>query len=390
MRSATKLLQSSRYGYRERLMDELPKEVAVLFENNPDLRRLLPNPLLVNDSGFLTSVAHHFNRGLDSTRADDLYRISFKRDSSRELMTIQSGELTGLLTTTCVEKGRISNVAGLEKVSGSVYGPILPSLLSVAIFRSLKNELSYISHIATEIRNHQIQADQARFERITEVIVDSFECIPMVSIDRGLRDIHLSRVIRSNDDCYELYISQRSGFRELLTSWPGGYDVYYESNAYYNPSRLDVKEFLDRQVMGHPVFAVFERLVAGRVCEILLSGNYSQTNIQRHRRLLCKAIDELQNCLGDVFRTLSNGSAQLENAIDNRDLTGRERDDKVAFLNQHNTGVNLLKKKLFDALNHKIGSLDILDRIAMKEEFNLYVINGSLLINDDGVEANKG
>lgn len=371
-------------------MDELPKEVAVLFENNPDLRRLLPNPLLVNDSGFLTSVTHHFNRGQDSTSADDLYRITFKRDSSRELMTIQSGELTGLLTTTCVEKGRISDVAGLEKVSGSVYGPILPSLLSVAIFRSLRNELSYISHIATEIRNHQIQADQARFERITEVIVDSFECIPMVSIDSGLRDIHLSRVIRSNDDCYELYISQRSSFRELLTSWPGGYDAYYESNAYYNPSRLDVKEFLDRQVMGHPVFAVFERLVAGRVCEILLSGNYSQANIQRHRRLLCKAIDELQNCLGDVFRTLGNGSTQLENAIDDRDLTGRERDEKVAFLNQHNAGVKLLKNKLFEALNHKIGSLDILDRIAMKEEFNLYVINGSLLINDDGVEANKG
>jgi hypothetical protein len=44
---------------------------------------------------------------------DDLYRIVFKKGSSRELMTMQSGELSGLFTTTCVEKGTRSTAQDL-------------------------------------------------------------------------------------------------------------------------------------------------------------------------------------------------------------------------------------------------------------------------------------
>lgn len=221
-------------------MNKLTNEITILFENNPELKRLIPNPLLINDSGFLASITQQFDRGLGGVRPDDFYRITFKKDSSRDLMTIQSGELIGLQTTTCVEKGKISDIAGLQKVSDPIDNSILPSLLTVAIFRSIRNELSYISHIATETRNHQIQADQARFERITEVIVDCFDCIPMVSVDGGLRDIHLARVIRSNDDCYELYISQKSSFQEDLKKWPNGYVAYYENNHIYNPNQFDV------------------------------------------------------------------------------------------------------------------------------------------------------
>ncbi|MGV8888279.1 MAG: hypothetical protein ACOH2P_09585 [Pseudomonas sp.] len=366
-------------------MHDLPKEVAVLFENNSEFNKVLPNPLLVNDSEFLTALTQQLNNDLGSNRPDDLYRITFKKGSSRELINIQSGELAGLLTTICVEKGKISDVSKLTKISIPVSGALLSSLLTVTIFRSLRCELSYISH-TTKVKSHQLQADQARFERITEVIGDSFECVPLVSVEGVLRDIHLARIIRSNDDCYELYISQRVSFLNLLASWPGGYAVFYENSQHYDPARLDIKDFLDRQIIQHPVFAVFERLVAGRVCEVLLSGNYSQLNIQRHRRLIRKVIDELRNCLKDVFRTLRNGAEQLESTMNNRDLTVRERDEKSTSLNQHNAGVELLNSRLFAELDQKIRSLDLLDRIATKQKLDLYLINGALLINDDHVE----
>ena len=367
-------------------MHDLPKEVAVLFENNSEFNRVLPNPLLVNDSEFLTSLTQQLNNDLGSNQPDDLYRITFKKGSSRELINIQSGELAGLLTTICIEKGKVSDVSKLIEVSRPMSGAMLSSLLTVTIFRSLRCELSYIAQIATKAKSHQLQADQARFERITEVIGDSFECVPLVSIDGALRDIHLARIIRSNDDCYELYISQRISFLNLLASWPGGYSVFYENNQYYDSARLDIKDFLDRQIIQHPVFAVFERLVAGRVCEVLLSGNYSQLNIQRHRRLLRKVIDELRNCLEDVFRTLRNGAEQLENNMNNLDLTARERNAKSTFLHQHNAGVELLNSRLCAELDQKIRSLDLLDRIATKQKLDLYLINGALLINDDHVE----
>lgn len=83
-------------------------------------------------------------------------------------MTMQSGELSGLFTTTCVEKGKFSDVAGLQRINEPVNVSIFPSLLNIAIYRSLKNELSYISKIITDIRNDQIASEQARFERVTE------------------------------------------------------------------------------------------------------------------------------------------------------------------------------------------------------------------------------
>ncbi|MCP2076128.1 UNVERIFIED_ORG: hypothetical protein J2Y77_005564 [Pseudomonas lini] len=367
-------------------MHELPKEVSAVLESNPEFNNILPNPLLVNDSDFLVSLTQQFNKELGSTRADDFYRITFKKDSSRDLITIQSEALAGLLTTTYVEKGKISDITELRKAPGSVNDAMLSSLLAVAIFRSLRSKLSYISRSAAEVKTHQLQADQARFERITEVIFDSLESIPLVSIDSALRDIHLARVIRANDDCYELYVSQRSSFMHLLAGWPRDYAVFYDNNHYYDPTRLNIKNFLDQKIIQHPVFIVFERLVAGRICEIMLSGNYSQLNIQRHRRLLRRVIEELRDCLKEVFRTLHNGKSQLESSMDDPELKLREREEKNAYLNQHNAGVELLNSRLFAGLDKKLGSLSLLDRIAMKEKLDLYLINGALLINDECLE----
>ncbi|HHT3498618.1 TPA: hypothetical protein ACTYW4_005508, partial [Klebsiella pneumoniae] len=92
----------------------------------------------------------------------------------RDLMAINSGELKGLLTTTCIEKGKISDVAGLEKIEIDNKNELMPTLLGISLYSSIQASLSYISQLFTDIRNHQIIEEQARFERISETIVDSF------------------------------------------------------------------------------------------------------------------------------------------------------------------------------------------------------------------------
>lgn len=86
---------------------------------------------------------------------------------------------------------------------------------------------------------------------------------------------------------------------------------------------------------------------------------------------------------------LENGSIQLKNSSDNRQITIEERDMKIARLEQHNTRVELLNKMLIVALEEKVSSLNLLDRISMKDKFDIYMINGALLINDDCSEKNK-
>lgn len=367
-------------------MNELPKEVVVLFECNPEIKKLIPNPLLVNDSEFLASLTQQFNKSLGGTRSGELHRIIFKKDSSRELMTVQSKELAGLLTDTVVECGRLDNVAELKVLPRPFDDALFPSLLSLAVFRLLRKELSYISRVGEEKSGLLPQVDQARFERIAKVIADCYECVPLVSIDSALRDIHLARLIRSNDECYELFVSERSSFQTFLLKWPAGYAVYYKGNQYYNPGQLDVRMFLERQIMQHPVFLLFESLVAGRICEVLLSGNYSELNIQRHRRTLGKAVNELRSCFGDIFRTLENGSEQLEIEMDNRDITRREYDEIKLFLQDHNAGRTLLEDRLAAALDQKLHGFDLLERITWRDKIELYLVNGALVINDDYAE----
>ncbi|MDR8459812.1 hypothetical protein FPK42_25090, partial [Acinetobacter baumannii] len=74
-------------------------------------------------------------------------------------------------------------------------------------------------------RNHQIIEEQARFERISETIVDSFRSIPDISLDRSMRDVYLTRIVKNNDDCFELYASQRIQFAKLLQSEPEYYST---------------------------------------------------------------------------------------------------------------------------------------------------------------------
>lgn len=96
-------------------MSDLPKNIQVIFDNNPMLKELIPNPVLASGSSFIVAFNDKLALSTKNSEKDDIYKVVFKKDSSRDLMAINSGELKGLLTTTCIEKGKISDVAGLEK-----------------------------------------------------------------------------------------------------------------------------------------------------------------------------------------------------------------------------------------------------------------------------------
>ncbi|MFS4715079.1 hypothetical protein ACL65Z_27420, partial [Klebsiella pneumoniae] len=201
-------------------MSDLPKNIQVIFDNNPMLKELIPNPVLASGSSFIVAFNDKLALSTKNSEKDDIYKVVFKKDSSRDLMAINSGELKGLLTTTCIEKGKISDVAGLEKIEIDNKNELMPTLLGISLYSSIQASLSYISQLFTDIRNHQIIEEQARFERISETIVDSFRSIPDISLDRSMRDVYLTRIVKNNDDCFELYASQRIQFAKLLQSEP--------------------------------------------------------------------------------------------------------------------------------------------------------------------------
>ena len=372
-------------------MSNLPKNIQVIFDNNPQLNELIPNPSLLSDSSFVTAISNKLSNSTIGTENDHFYKIVFKKDSSRELMTINSGELKGLLTSTCIEKGKISDVAGLEKVELDNQSDLMPTLLGISLFSSIQTKLSYISHLCVDIRNHQILEEQARFERISETIVDSFRSIPDISLDRSMRDVYLSRIVKNNDDCYEVYISQRRKFSELLESEPTefstGYNYYFANNS---GGRTNPDKFFESKVLKHPVFSVFERLVAGRICEIVLSGNYSDSNIQRHKDFVSRIMSELEKLMErrlNAFDRFTN--EQEQNLEDNLSLNGYQRKNLKEKLELHVGFVTQIKKEVFDLLRAKLDSFNILSQLMDQDEIDVFLIGGKLLVSDVQLSPNK-
>lgn len=372
-------------------MSDLPKNIQVIFENNPKLMELIPNPSLISDSSFVSAFSQKLNKSSPGTVDEFFYRVVFKKDSSRELMTINSGELKGLLTSTCIEKGKISDVAGLEKVELENQTDLMPTLLGISLYGAIQNNLSYISYLCVDIRNHQILEEQARFERISETIVDSFRSIPDISVDRSMRDVYLSRIVKNNEDCYEMYVSQRQRFSDFLRSEPEYYSTGY--NYWFNTHdgrRIHPDQFFEREILSHPVFSVFERLVAGRICEIVLSGNYSDSNIKRHKDFVNRVQRELEKLMEYRLKAFDNFTSEHRQKIEeDMSLSGYDRKNLSDELERHVTFVAQIKDKLFDLLDAKLDSFNVLAHLMDQDEIDVYLIDGKLLVSNSELSPNK-
>lgn len=359
----------------EVLMENLPKSIQVIFDKNPKLSELITNPRLISNSPFIFALSQKLNYSAKGNEDEYFYRIVFKEGSSRELMTINSGELRGLPTTTCIEKGKISDVAGLERVELDNKSNLMPVLLGISLYSSIQNSLSYISNLCVDIRNHQILEGQARFERISETIVDIFNSIPDLALDKSLRDAYLSRIVKNNDDCYELYVSQREQLKHSLK----GNNPDYNSKYYYENELYLFKD----KLLTHPVFSVFERLVAGKICEIILSGNYSKSNIQRHRDFISKVESDINNIMASRISDLDRRISYYKRDIDmDRNLTRNDIEYHNTQIEKIELGVSSIKKQIFNLLGVKLSSFDLLSQLMSKDEIDVFLIGGNLIVND--------
>lgn len=344
-------------------MTELPKKIQVIFDNNPQLGELIPRPTLISNTSFISALNQNLSRVRNSKDSEKFYRIIFKKDSSRELMTINSGELKGLYTSTCIKEGKISDVAGLKEIKLENQQTLMATLLGISLFSSINSRLSYISNLCVEIRNHQILKEQARFERISDTIVDCFNSVPDVALDKSMRDVYLSRIVKNNDDCYELIISQKEQLRNLFDS-----NLYHVSDAHYVSNELF---FLKDKVLKHSLFPVFERLVAGKICEIVLSGNYSDRHIQRHKHFILRVM----NRINEIFEKRLN---DLDDYIENSEFP-KNRYSPFAPRPDENI---IIRKNLVSLLEDKLKSFDFLLQLMNQDEIDILLIDGNLVLNN--------
>jgi len=372
----------------ERKLKDWEKNIQILFGKFPQIEKLIKNPVYHSNTPWAREANAYLLKSTGGLADGDFYRVIFKQGSAKSLMTIVSGELSGLKTSSVVEKGKITAVAGLEPVDAPAASNFLPMLLTMGMFGAIQHRLSYISNICTDIRNHQIVGDYARLERISEVILECFESIP--EMDEKMMHLNLARMTSNTDECLDLVIIMREELSKESHTKPEQYRTFDRVNVegvnqngerfYYDPVAFV------KQMMQHNVFAAYERFVAGKICQIALSGNYSASNIERSKQSVARIKDTIRKIFEARIKAHKEGAKEYESRIseynDDHDTSGWSLLEWKQALVRQKGSIAEIEAQLYALLDAKLESFDSLSHLVNQDEIDVYLINGEIVINE--------
>lgn len=371
---------------------DLQLAIKIQFDKYPLLPTLVKNPTHYLQSPWTQLISQQLQSQFGTRGDGAFYRIVFNPGASGELMTIQKGPLAGLQTTSVVEGGRITSVAALEKVDGQISPNLMPMVLTMGALNSIHARLSYITDICTDIRNRQIAGDKAKLERISEVIVDCFE--GMSEGDERLNEDNLRRVTNNTDDCYEILITLLDDLFAQHKAKEMDYESFDEHSniVFYDQQRkLDRPTEAIRKLMQHSVFAAYERYAAGRACQVVLSGNYSPSNIGRHKRALERVRDSIRKVFDERVERHKRGANYFRRIIDNLNRGYEESNWTVetaqCSLDKQLSAIEEIEIELHALLEAKIAGFDDLAQIFKRGKFQILVIDGAMIFSEVDVPA---
>ena len=130
--------------------------------------------------------------------------------------------------------------------------------------------------------------------------------------------------------------------------------------------------------------------MAGRICEIVLSGNYSDSNIKRHKDFVSRVQRELEKLMEYRLNAFDNFTSEQKRKIEeDLSLSGYDRKDLSDKLEQHVSFVTRIKDKVFDLLEAKLDGFNVLVRLMDQDEIDVYLIDGTLLVSNSELSPNK-
>ena len=368
----------------------LRSAVKIQLDKYPLLSKLVNNPTHYLQSPWTQLVSQQLHSQFGARSDVDLYRIVYSPGASGELMTIQKGVLAGLNTTSVVgEDGRITSSAALEKVDGQIDQNLLPMLLTMGALNSIHDRLSYITGICTDIRNRQISGDKAKLERISEVIVDCFE--GMSESDERFNEDNLRRVTKNTDDCFEILSVFLDDLNAQHKAKEMDFHSFDEHANVVGRRHLARPTAAIRELMNHSVFAAYERYAAGRACQVVLSGNYSTSNIERHKRALGRVRDSIRKIFDERMERHHRGAEFLLQIIEELNCGYVNYNWTVesaqSSLKQQRRVIEELERRLYELLDARIADFDALAQMFSKGKFEIIVIDGGMFFCEADIPA---
>lgn len=307
-----------------------------------------------------------------SAEKDKVYKIVFPKGCSKNLMLLQSGELSGLRTTSVVADGKIQATAGLKEVlERNEY-----KLLSFALFGLVEQYLSHISKISQELLEAKEIEIKAKFERITYVLKSTFDILPELLIDKSLRAAYLNQIVESNSHCFEMYVIFRERFKSRCNEV--NLEIRRDSTPYSHGNRC----FRLESLLNDNVFAALERFAYGKVCEIFLSNNFTDSYLDSIQEQLLSMMNEVKEIMRQATPNETSFRNNWQWDIENIEVTKSERERLQTELDDYKERYENIFQKLHSRQALNIQGVDAIAKHSKDNDIQLFIKDGELYIQE--------
>lgn len=217
-------------------------------------------------------------------------------------------------------------------------------ILSFALFGIIDGYLKSIDFTLQKIHQTQRFETQAKFERITYILEDTFGILLELLVDESLKTPYLNQIVDSNSNCYELY----SFFKQELKSRCSelSQETRHDNSMYSSKNRLNKL----RKLNDDNAYAALERFSFGKICEMLLSRNFTSAYIENNKNHVLSMIDDMIEIIKGATYDEVRFRREWQREIDFAQLTHRDREQEqqrfLSYINEYEEIIKNIKNKL--------------------------------------------
>jgi hypothetical protein len=207
--------------------------------------------------------------------------------------------------------------------------------------------------------------------------------------------LNLARIVSNTDECLELLIVMREELARESQANRVPYETFEDewvevTGPNWQRSSYDPVALVN-QMMRHNVFAAYERFVAGKICQIVLSGNYSPSNIERSKQSVIRVKETIRKVFDERIKAHKQGAKEYERLIhqcnQGYDVGSWTLGRLEHVLSRQRRTVADFEDRLNALLDAKLESFNFISQLANRDEIDVYLINGSIVINEKNAQT---
>lgn len=288
-------------------------------------------------------------RGLEGNMVPgQTYRLHYPTGISGELMTLKSGELEGMKTTSVLGPDGIVAVAGLEPID--VTPEIALNVLSLWQFGILANQINQLAGQIAQIQHLMYNKSKAELANVFVSLRDISRRVPDCLEDPSYRTYLLTQLANVKKDVGQYFQLQLQAFDEHVTQKCDQMNQRNNDYVIYDLNTLT----------SEPVFKALELVAVVELFEIVINGRFNSSMLNAAKDHLKDRSDQIQSHVARYYQRIERELTYRQNQSRELQLTYYQHQSADDDWNAIFRNANECKQQIATALR-------LLDKILIPE-----------------------